>query len=211
MAENQQFQAVQIPDGFVMNAAGHLVPEHQVREHDKLRDQVARELSSKALLICKALADFKVQALSDIDDLIAISNERFGVKLGGQRGNVSITTYDGQFKIERAMADRLTFTEEILAAKELIDICIRKWSADANPHLRVLVDRAFSAGRNGQIRTNDVLGLLRLEIDDPDWKAAMVALKDAIQVNGKAVYIRVYQRVGNTERYEPINLNIAAV
>ncbi|MNG28306.1 hypothetical protein D3C84_1135530 [compost metagenome] len=56
-----------------------------------------------------------------------------------------------------------------------------------------------------------MLGLLRLEIDDPDWKAAMVALKDAIQVNGKAVYIRVYQRVGNTERYEPINLNIAAV
>ncbi|MDH4869845.1 DUF3164 family protein [Pseudomonas sp. BN515] len=194
-----------------MNAAGHLVPEHQVREHDKLRDQVARDLSAEALTICEALTRFKSKALADIDDLIAISSQRFGVKLGGQRGNVSITTYDGQFKIERAMADRLTFTEEILAAKELIDICIRKWSDGANPHLRVLVDRAFSAGRHGQIKTNDILGLLRLEIDDPDWKVAMDALKEAIQVNGKAVYVRVYQRVGNTERYEAINLNIAAV
>jgi hypothetical protein len=211
MADTQQSQAVQIPAGFVMNAAGHLVPEHQVREHDKLRDQVARDLSAEALAISEALTQFKAKALADIDDLIAISNERFGVKLGGQRGNVSITTYNGQFKIERAMADRLTFTEEILAAKELIDICIRKWSDGANPHLRVLVDRAFSAGRHGQIKTNDILGLLRLEIDDADWKTAMGALKDAIQVNGKAVYVRVYQRVGNTERYEPINLNIAAV
>ncbi|WP_347506164.1 hypothetical protein [Pseudomonas anguilliseptica] len=32
-----------------------------------------------------------------------------------------------------------------------------------------------------------------------------------IQVNGTAVYIRVYQRVGETDRYDPINLNIAAV
>lgn len=109
------------------------------------------------------------------------------------------------------MADRIIFTEEILAAKELIDQCIRKWSEGADQHLRVLVDRAFRANRQGQIKTGDVLSLLRVEIDDPDWKVAMEALKDSIQVNGTAVYIRVYQRVGATDRYEPINLNIAVV
>lgn len=200
-----------IPNGFVQNAAGHLVPEHQVREHDKLRDQVARDLSSMALVINQSLVEFKTKALADINDLIAISNERYGVTIGGKKGNASITTYDGQFKVERQMAERLTFTEEILAAKELIDQCIRKWSEGANNHLRLLVDRAFRANRQGQIKTGDVLSLLRVEIDDPDWKRAMEALKDSIQVNGTAIYIRVYQRVGNTDRYDPINLNIAAV
>lgn len=200
-----------IPAGFVKNAVGHLVPEHQVREHDKLRDGVARDLSSIALDINKALAAFKTKALADIEDLISISNERYGVTIGGKKGNASITTYDGQFKIERAMAERITFTEEILAAKELIDQCIRKWSEGANNHLRVLVDRAFRANRQGQIKTGDVLSLLRVEIDDPDWKRAMEALKDSIQVNGTAVYIRVYQRIGQTDQYQPINLNIAAV
>lgn len=55
-----------------------------------------------------------------------------------------------------------------------------------------------------------MLGLLRLEIDDPEWKTAMVALKDALQVNGKAVYIRVYKRTGE-DRYEPVNLGLAGV
>lgn len=202
-------EQIEIPAGFVKNAAGHLVPEHQVREHDKLRDSVARELATQAVAISEALAAFKAKALADIDDLIAISLERYQVKLGGKKGNVSITTYDGEFKIEKALADRLTFTEEILATKELIYTCIHKWSAGAHTHLLALVDRAFT-GRNGQIRTNDVLGLLRLDIDDPEWKTAMRALKDAIQVNGKAVYIRVYKRVGD-DRYEPVNLGLAGV
>ncbi len=163
------------------------------------------------MAISEALAAFKAKALGDIADLIAISAEKYQVKLGGKKGNVSIVTYDGRFKIERAMAERITFTEEILAAKELIDQCIRKWSEGADQHLRILVDRAFRANRQGQIKTGDVLSLLRVEIDDPDWQRAMEALKDSIQVNGTAVYIRVYQRVGNTDRYDPINLNIAAV
>ena len=204
-------ETIQIPAGFVKNAAGHLVPEHQVREHDKLRDQVARDLASMALSLNQSLTLFKTKALADIDDLISISSARYGVTIGGKKGNASITTYDGQFKIERAMAERITFTEEILAAKELIDQCIRKWSEGANSHLRVLVDRAFRANRQGQIKTGDVLSLLRVEIDDPDWKRAMEALKDSIQVNGTAVYIRVYQRIGQTDQYQPINLNIAAV
>ncbi|MDE9812408.1 DUF3164 family protein [Pseudomonas aeruginosa] len=202
-------EQIEIPEGCMRNALGHFVPMAQVREHDKLRDGVARELASQAVAISEALAAFKKKALADIDDLIAISLERYNVKLGGKKGNVSITTYDGEFKIEKALADRLTFTDEIIAAKELIYSCTRKWSQGANDHLMRLVDRAF-IGRNGQIRTNDVLGLLRLEIDDPEWKTAMVALKDALQVNGKAVYIRVYQRVGD-ERYEPINLSLAGV
>lgn len=204
-------EQIEIPAGFVKNAVGHLVPEHQVREQDKLRDSVARELATQAVAISEALAAFKAKALGDIADLIAISAEKYQVKLGGKKGNVSIVTYDGRFKIERAMAERITFTEEILAAKELIDQCIRKWSEGADQHLRILVDRAFRANRQGQIKTGDVLSLLRVEIEDPDWQRAMEALKDSIQVNGTAVYIRVYQRVGNTDRYDPINLNIAAV
>ena len=95
----------QIPDGFVKNAAGHLVPEHQVREQDKLRDNVARDLAAQAVAISDSMTAFKAKALADIEDLISISLERYGVKLGGKKGNVSITTYDGEFKIELGTAN----------------------------------------------------------------------------------------------------------
>ncbi|HHR0444949.1 TPA: DUF3164 family protein [Pseudomonas aeruginosa] len=210
MADSQQTLPA-IPDGYLMNALGHLVPENLVREQDRLRDQVVCDLVEEALHIHDALQRFKSRALADIADLIRICHEKYGASLGGEKGNVSLLTYDGRYKIERAHADRITFTEEILAAKTLIDQCIRSWSEGGDDRLRALVDRAFSVNKHGQIKTKEVLSLLRIEIDDPDWKQAMQALRDSIQINGQAVYIRAYQREGMTDRYLPISLNIAGV
>ncbi len=120
-----------VPAGYMMNAAGHLVPHDQVREQDLLRDQVARELAQEALTLNSALASFKRRALGDIADLVRIAGERYDVKLGGTKGNVTVTTYDGEFKIQRAIAERLEFTEELEAAKELINGCIQmKYNLD---------------------------------------------------------------------------------
>lgn len=200
-----------VPEGFMKNALGHLVPLAQVREHDKLRDDVAQTLVLEAIAINERLEAFKKKALADIDDLVTVSSDRYDVKLGGKKGNVSITTFDGQYKIERAYADRISFTEEILAAKELVNVCIRSWSEGANSHLLVLVERAFKANKQGQLKAADLLNLLRIEIDDPSWKAAMQALKDSILVIGTAVYVRVYRRADETDKYLPISLNIAGV
>lgn len=211
MPNSQKTQGIAVPPGWMKNALGHLVPEDQVRPHDKLRDHTARELAGKALALSQALAEFKQAALADLADLVAISAERYQVTIGGEKGNVSITSYDGEFKVERAVADRITFTEEILAAKAKIDQCIRTWSKGANDNLQVLVDRAFRANSKGQIKTTDVLDLLRVEIKDPDWKLAMKALRDSIQITGTSVYVRVYQREPGTDRYLPVSLNIAGV
>ncbi len=202
---------IHIPEGFMLNSAGHLVPQGQVREQDKLRDQVARELVEEALELNRRLAAFKHKALDDVEDLINIAADRYGVTLGGKKGNVTVSTYDGKFKVIRNYADRITFTEELEAAKELINQCITRWSEGANVNIKALVDRAFRTDSKGQIKTGAVLELLRLEIDDTDWLNAMDALKDSIQVTSTAVYIRVYQRIGKTDQYAPISLDLAAV
>ena len=199
-----------VPDGYMANASGHLVPKSLVREHDLLRDEVAGRLAARAVAAHQLLAEFKRDALADIADLVKITGERFDVKLGGDKGNVQITTYDGRFKVIRSVADRIAFTEEIEAAKTLINECIRRWSEGANDNIRVLVDRAFRTDTKGQMKTAAVLELLRLEIQDEQWKQAMAAIKESIQSTGTATYVRVYQRNGNGA-YEAINLDLAAV
>lgn len=200
-----------IQQGYMRNAMGHLVPEGQVRDQDKLRDQVARELADAAKTLSLALKDFKKKSLGDVADLISIAGERYGVQMGGKKGNVTIATYDGQYKVQRSYADRLTFTEEMEVAKVLVYDCIRAWSKGADTHLMAIVDRVFSPNRSGQIKTSDVLDLLRLEIDDDNWKAAMKAVKDSIMVSGSAVYIRVYERIGDSDNYKAIPLDLAVV
>tara|TARA_A100000171_G_scaffold51079_1_gene64307 strand:+ start:1524 stop:2141 length:618 start_codon:yes stop_codon:yes gene_type:complete len=200
-----------IPEGYICNASGHLVPEDQVRDQDKLRDRIVKDLAAEAEDLSARLAAFKARSLGDIGDLVSISAERYGVNLGGNKGNVTLASFDGQYKVTRTYAERITFTEELEAAKALINGCIMRWSEGANANIRVLVDRAFRANSKGQIKTAAVLELLRLEIKDEDWQRAMQALKDSIQTAGTAVYVRVYQRIGQSDQYRPVPLDLAAV
>ncbi|MBN8283412.1 DUF3164 family protein [Zoogloea sp.] len=198
-----------IPEGYLLNPAGHLVPREQVREQDLLRDQVATELADRALNIHHQLKAFKARALADIADLVSVSAEKYKVAIGGEKGNVTITTFDGKYKVVRAYAERITFTEEIEAAKALINACIIRWSEGANDNIRALVDRAFRTDSKGQIKTAAVLELLRLEITDDEWERAMDAIRDSIQSTGTSVYVRVYQRIDGTDQYRAISLDLA--
>ncbi|MDH1333238.1 DUF3164 family protein [Comamonas thiooxydans] len=193
------------------NALGHLVPRANVREQDLMRDEVARNLATQASALNQALSEFKKKALGDMADLIKIAGERYEVTLGGKKGNVSISSYDGKYKVQRSVADRIQFTEEIEAAKALINQCIARWSEGANDNIRAIVDRAFSKDTKGQIKTSAVLDLMRLEIDDAEWKRAMEAIRDSIQTTGTAIYVRVYERIGDSDQYKAIPLDLAAV
>lgn len=200
-----------VPDGYMKNAMGHLVPRDQVREQDLLRDETARRLAGKAIALHEQLKAYKAEALGDIMDLVRIAGERYDVVLGGKKGNVSITSYDGRYKIQRSVADRIEFTEEIEAAKALLNQCIARWSVGANPHIRVIVDRAFAADSKGQLKTAAVLDLMRVQIDDDEWKRAMEAIRGSIHATGTSVYVRVYQRMGESDQYKAVPLDIAAV
>lgn len=200
-----------IPAGYLQNAAGHLVPEDQVRDHDKLRDGVATDLAERAIALHEQLAEFKKRALGDLEDLVALSAKKYGVEIGGKKGNLSITTFDGAYKVQRTVADRIEFTEEIHAAKEIFDECIRSWSEGANKNLRVLVDRAFRTDKKGKLNTSAILELLRIDIEDEDWLSGVEALKDSIHVAGTAVYVRIYKRIGDSDQYDAVPLDLAAV
>lgn len=199
-----------IPPGYWEDARGNLVPESKVKDIDKLRDQTVRELCIAAKQQQQGLRKFKLDAMQEVATLITTSLEQYGVKSGGDKGNVSLTTYDGRFKVQRAMADRIVFGEQLQAAKALIDECVTRWSQGANANIQVLVADAFQVDREGKINTGRVLGLRRLDIDDPEWLSAMQAISDSIQVADTKPYIRFYER-DEQGVYQPIALDLAAV
>lgn len=198
-----------IPEGYRKNAQGHLVHESEIREQDKLRDQFVLNAVAEALALQEQLKNFKGRMLGDIEDLIEISAQNYGVSMGGKKGNVQMMSFDGRFKVERNCQSVMTFSEEIETAKALIDKCLVKWSNDSNAHLVSLVNNAFRTNGNGQLKTGEVLALTRCEIDDADWKTAMVALKDALHVLNTSTYVRLYQRVGDSDVWKPISLDLA--
>lgn len=200
----------QIPEGFRQDAQGRLVPETHIKPIDLARDALVREIVEKAKALNRAIAEFKAATFDDIAAFVQLSAEEYRVRLGGKKGNVQLLSFDGRYKVLRAIQENIAFDERLQAAKALIDECLAEWVEGARSELRVLVNDAFRVDQAGNIRTGQVLSLRRLAIDDSRWQQAMSAIAEAVQVVGSKSYVRVYERDANGE-YRPIALDIAGV
>lgn len=204
-------QQIEIPKGYWRDANGNLVPTSKIKDIDKLRHQRVVELCEQAKRASEALVAFKLTAMQTFQEFVDASLSEYDVKLGGKKGNVTLVSFDGKFKVIRQMQETIVFDERLQAAKALIDECIQGWSKGSNANIKVLVNDAFQVDREGKISTGRVLGLRRHEIQDEKWQMAMKAISDSMKVASTKPYIRFYERDDATGAYFPINLDVAAV
>jgi hypothetical protein len=199
-----------VPHGYMADPQGRLVPIEAIKPIDLERDALVREIVANAKKLNGAIADFKAETFGNVAAFVQLSAEQYGAKIGGDKGNVTLVTYDGAYKVQRAIAETLAFDERLQAAKSLIDECIHRWAEGSSKEIRALINDAFQVDAAGKINTGRVLGLRRLDITDEAWQRAMTAISDAVQVTGSKTYVRVYERVGDTDQYRPIPLDVAA-
>jgi hypothetical protein len=200
-----------IPEGYAKNSVGHLVAVETIAQIDKDRDELVRKIIKRAEEARHILTQLKIDAMSDINEFVENAGKQYKVKMGGIKGNLSLTSFDGEHMVKVCVSDRTVFDERLQVAKELVDKCIHKWSAGSRPELKSLIEHAFQTDREGKINTARVLELTRLSIHDADWKRAMQAVRDSIQVVGNTQYLRIYKRNSTGERYDQISLDIAGV
>lgn len=200
-----------IPEGYFRNAIGHLVPKDLINEIDLTRDELVREIIARAEATQKEMRDFKVKSLADLMAFVELSAEKYNVKMGGIKGNISFVSFDGQYKIQIAVAERVVFDERIHAAKEIIDQCIHKWTEGTGAEIRALVEHAFQTDKEGNISLSRILSLTQLKIEDELWKKGIDALRDSMQVAGTNTYMRLYKRTGQNGKYEQISMDMAAI
>ncbi len=210
-ATNKQFTQHDVPAGYWRDAKRGLTPVDLLKDIDIQRDVLVGDLIVQAIQINELLRQFKIAAFGDIEAFIALSAEQYGVSVGGKKGNVTLFSYDGRYKIQRAIQDRIAFDERLQAAKALIDECLKDWVQGARPEIHSIIDSAFAVDKEGNINTGAVLSLRRLDISDNRWIKAMEAIGEAVQVVGSRQYVRIYERVGDSDQYMPISLDISGV
>lgn len=199
-----------VPKGYMQRADGALVPEAKVKAIDKDRHHVVTTMCEAAKQASADLTAFKLTSMQVVQEFVARSLSAYDVKHGGKKGNVTLVSFDGRYKVVRQMADAIVFDERLQAAKALIDECIHVWAKGSNANIKVLVNDAFQVDRQGKISTGRVLGLRRLEIQDEKWQSAMLAISDSMNVASTKPYIRFYERNAAGE-YVVISLDVAAL
>lgn len=198
-----------VPDGYMANAKGHLIPIDKVKPVDKLRDEQVRMMMQHAKALHDDMQRKKAMLFAAFNDFITLSAQEYDVQIGGKKGNTTLLSYDGKFKIQLAVSENIVFDERLQVAKQLIDKCLNDWTRDSNDNIKAIIGNAFQVDKEGKISTHRVLGLRSLDISDSNWLRAMDAISDAIQVTDTKEYIRFYERDDDTGAYRQIALDFS--
>lgn len=198
------------PATYMVDAQGRLVPVSTIRPEDLLIDQTVAKIIGFAKPLADQVGRFKGHCFDDVGAMMELLAERYGSSVGGRKGNMTLTSFDGLKKVTVQVADTLVFGPELQIAKGLVDRCIEKWASDVNDHIRVLVNHAFQVDKEGKINHAALFQLRRAQIDDPDWQNAMAALTDSIRIAGSKSYIRFYERASTDASWKPIVIDLAA-
>jgi Protein of unknown function (DUF3164) len=200
-----------VPKGYWKSASGALIPDAKVKAIDKDRHHVVTSMCEAAKQASADLTAFKLTSMQVVQEFVERSLSAYDVKHGGKKGNVTLVSFDGRYKVVRQMAETIVFDERLQAAKALIDECIHVWAKGSNANIKVLVNDAFQVDREGKISTGRVLGLRRLEINDETWTRAMAAISDSMNVASTKPYVRFYERDERSGDYMPISLDVASL
>ena len=182
-----------IPEGYMENSQGHLVPVAQVEDIDIARSDLVKEKVELAKQFQATLQGMKRACMGDVAAFLQMAFEKWEVKPGGKKGNVSLSSFDGKFKLLLAVQEKIDFDEQLQAAKALIDEYLVELSEDASPDLRTLIMDAFQVNKEG-VDARRILALSKLSIQDERWKRAMDAIHKSLRVVSSKEHLRFYER-----------------
>jgi len=196
---------------YMEDRRGALVPLQNIDEINILRDGLVRHLVSKGQKLQQDLQKYKKDTLSEIQAFIALSAAEYDVSVGGKKGNITLLSFDGRYKVQVQIGEFMTFDERLQVAKKLIDGCLLRWTDGGNANIKALVGDTFQVDKEGKIDTKRILELRRLKVEDEDWQQAMRIISESLQVVGSREYVRIYRRDAADKKWEVISLDIAAL
>lgn len=191
------------------DARGAYVPEEMIKPVDLLIDDTVRRIMDYARDLSAQIGRFRGHTFDDIGSLQALVDEKYGATIGGKKGNLTLSTFDGLMQIKVQVQDQLDFGPELQAAKKLVDECLMDWSSDARSEIRALVTRAFQVDKEGKINRAEIFMLLRVAIEDERWVRAMDAVRDSIRVIGSKTYVRFFERDAPDGQWRPVTIDLA--
>ncbi len=186
-----------------------LVSEDAIKPVDLLRDQLVLDIQDKVMAMKRKMEDTKRECLNDIETFMSLAAAEYGVTLGGKKGNVQLSSFDGKTRVLLAISDSLDLTEGIYAAKQLIDEYLTDLTRDSSSDLKTLISQAFRV-KQGKMDVKRILELRSYNITDPRWKQAMDIISDSIKIASSKQCFRIHTRKGE-EGFQQLNLDFSTI
>lgn len=190
---------------------GDLTAVENVSKEDKARDKVVEACCAKAIKLHEQIKKTKEEIVALVEEYLETVAEKHGTSW---KGNTKILNFAQDQSLTVKVQNYIGFDEKLNVAKNLIDECLAAWTADSNPALATLVNKAFETDRKGKINREFIFKLIRMKMNAKTcmdkWEEAMQLLKDSMIVEGSKDYYTLGHRKENGE-WETIILDFAAL
>ena len=186
---------------------GNDVPVKYVSKYDKARDKAVRRVLARFLKAREMLEQTVRESIADLNALAA-TKESVGAK-----GNFSARSFDGLIQASIRQQYNIFLDERVVRARELmlgyVEGVLGKVGGNDAAALRLIIAEAFKANAQGFLSTGKVMSLLRMEIDNADWREAKRILQDAIKPQKGKRYLVCERRNTTQGDFEAVRLDIA--
>lgn len=196
-------------DQYMRNSKGGLDLLSMVKPVAILEDDTVRKMFGFAYELHTQIARFRQYCYEDLQAYMEILAEEYGASVGGEKGNITLSTYDNCMKIKVQVAEKLSFRSELQIAKRLVDECMNEWAKEGRDEIRTIITNVFNTEKEGKINRSEVFKLLRYNITDERWLRGMDAIRDAIKVDGTKEYVRFYFRENVKAGWVTISIDLA--
>lgn len=199
-------------DGVIFreDSRGAWMPESSIKPQDILKDDLVESAADKIVDMRDKMKQLNQEIKDEIRAYIELIGEKYGVKLKGNKGNITLTSYDGKTRIVISISESIYLDENVIAAKELIDEYLEDEIKDASFDIKQLVTSAFRV-KQGVLDVRSILKLRSLRIDDERWKKAMDIIADSIVVKSSKSCLRLYkQNAEGAMEYVPLDFAVIA-
>lgn len=186
---------------------GDDIPLKYVSKYDKARDKAVRKILARFL---KARAMLEEVVADSIAELNALAQTKESV---GAKGNFSARSFDGLIQASIRQQYNIFLDERVVKARELmlgyVEGVLAKVGGNDAQALRLIVAEAFKANAQGFLSTGKIMSLLRMEIDNADWREAKRILQEAIRPQKGKRYLVCERRASTQADFEAVRLDIA--
>ena len=186
---------------------GNDIPLKYVSKYDKAKDRAVRKVMARFLHAREMLEKVVAETIAELEAL-ADTKERLGAK-----GNFSARSFDGLIQVSIRQQYNIFLDERVVKARELmlgyVEKVLAKVGGSDAAALRLIVAEAFKANAQGFLSTGKIMSLLRMEIDNADWREAKRILQESIKPQKGKRYLVCERRYTTQGDFRPIRLDIA--
>jgi Protein of unknown function (DUF3164) len=97
----------------MLDSKGRAVPVAFVKDADKLITQTVGKIHDFAVDLSETVGRFKGHTFDDVYTTVALLAESYGVKRGGDKGNITLTSFDGLKRVSIKVAQQLAFGPQL--------------------------------------------------------------------------------------------------